>query len=37
MKQARGFIIGLDYDHVESSRSLQDQDLVLVHNLKVSM
>lgn len=35
MKQARGFIIGLDYDSVESSRSLQDQDLVLVLNLKV--
>ncbi|EEP80016.1 predicted protein [Uncinocarpus reesii 1704] len=34
MKQARGFIIGADYDHPETSRSLQSQDLVLVDNLK---
>nr|KMM72087.1 hypothetical protein CPAG_08386 [Coccidioides posadasii RMSCC 3488] len=34
VKQARGLIVGTDYDHVESSKNLQEQDLVLVDNLK---
>jgi hypothetical protein len=37
MKQMRGLIIGGDEDHIESSARLQEQDLVLVDNLKVCM